>query len=305
MHLLRSVLLLTCVATGLLAATTSPPPAPEKPLADQARELFQAQRFPEAQAIIEKIAAADPKNAEAQYYLGVLALRRRDIDAAIRQLELATSLAPANSSYMLELGGAYGQAAMKAGLLSKWSLAKKAQAALEKAVALDPENLGAHQGLLNYYKMAPSFVGGSKEKAYEQAAEIRRRNLPWGTTAFVELYLGDKKFDEAFTVLDDGLKANPDDYYLTYLVGRTADVSGQRFDRGEQALRRCLELTPRGNLPSHAAVHWRLGNLALQRGNIDGARAAYEKSLALDPKFKDATAALAKLNQAHPVASSP
>lgn len=301
MHPLRLLLLLAASAASLFAAD---PASSKNPLHDEARALFEAHRFPEAQAVIEKIAAAEPDNAEAQYYLGVLALRRQDIDAAIAHLERATALAPKSSPYMLELGGAYGQAAMKAGLLAKWGLAKKAKAALEQAVALDPENLAAHQGLLNYYQMAPSFAGGSMPKAYEQAEEIRRRNPAWGATALVPLYLKDQKFDDAFTVLDVALKANPDDYYLTYQIGRVADISGQRLERGEQALHRCLELSPKGNQPPHAAVHWRLGNLALKRGDVAAARAAYEKSLALDPKFKEATAALAKLNQAHPVAAS-
>ena len=60
-------------------------------------------------------------------------------------------------------------------------------------------------------------------------------------------------------------------------------------------LRRCLALTPGPGEPPHAAVQWRLGNLAEKRGQPAAARAAYEASLAADPGFTQARESLAHL----------
>jgi tetratricopeptide (TPR) repeat protein len=277
--------LLVCTAALLHAAT---------PI-ETALALFKAKKYPTARAAFEQIATADPNNAEAHYHLGVLAQRRSDTDEAIRQLELATTLAPANSDYFADLGDAYGSAARHAGLFSQLGYAKKCFAALEKAVALDPGNLEARNGLITFHLEAPGIAGGSMEKAYAQAAEIRQRNPTLGATVLARLYVKDQKYDEAFALYEDVLKTTPDHYLALYSIGRTAAQTGQRLNRGEQALRRCLGLKPAANEPGPAAVNWRLGNIAEKRGNPPAARAAYETALKLDPNFKPAADSLAKL----------
>jgi tetratricopeptide (TPR) repeat protein len=282
---LRLLVLLACAATLGRAETPS----------EAALALFKAKRYPEARAAFEQIVAAAPNDASAHYYLGVLANRRSDTDEAIRQLEQATALAPTNSEYFADLGDAYGSAASHAGLLSQMGLAKKCQAALEKSVQLNPDNLAARNGLLNYYRQAPTFVGGGISKAYEQAGEIRKRDPLMGASVYAQLYLSEKKYDEAFAVLETYLKSTPDSYVILYSFGRTAAQTGQHLDRGEQTLRRCLELTPGKNEPGHTAVHWRLGNIAEKRGNPAAARTEYETALKLDPAFAQAKESLAKL----------
>jgi tetratricopeptide (TPR) repeat protein len=282
---LRLLVLFSCAVVLGHAATPS----------EAALALFTAKRYPESRAAFEKIAAADPNNAEAHFYLGMLAKRRSDNDEAVHQLELATVLDSANSEYFANLGDAYGTAARHAGLFSKTGLALKCKAALEQSVQLDPDNLEARNGLVTFYREAPGFAGGSMTKAYAQAEEIRRRDPQLGTAVLGQLYISDKKYDQAFGAFEDLLKSAPDNYLALYSVGRTAAQTGLRLDRGEQALRRCLELTPGKNDPGHAAAQWRLGNIAEKRGNPAAARAAYRAALRLDPAFPQAADSLAKL----------
>lgn len=257
--------------------------------------LYKQKHYPEARAAYEKIVADNPRDAEAHYYLGVLANKRSDPDEAIRQLEQATALAPTNSDYFADLGEAYSKAIDKAGLLAQMGLARKCQAALEKSVQLNPDNLAARNGLVSFYRQAPTFAGGGISKAYEQAEEIRKRNPLMGATVLGQLYISEKKYEQAFAVFEDMLKSAPDNYLALYSIGRTAAQTGTRLERGEQALRRCLELTPGKGEPSHAAVHWRLGNLAEKRGDNAGARSAYQAALQDDPAFTQAAESLAKL----------
>ena len=282
---LRLLALFVCSAALLSAATPS----------EDAIALFKSKQYPAAREAFDKIAAAAPDNAEAHYYLGILATRRADTDEAIKQLEHATSLAPTNSDYFMDLGDAYGTAAGKAGLFSQMGLAKKCQAALERSVALNPDNLPARNGLVTYYRQAPTFVGGGMSKAYEQAAEIKKRDPIMGAAVYGQLYIADKKYDEAFAVFEKVLTTAPDNYISLYSIGRTAAQTGTRLERGEECLRRCLELKPAKNEPGYAAVQWRLGNLAEKRGDRAAAKAAYEASLKIDPAFPQALDSLAKL----------
>lgn len=262
---------------------------------DDAVALYKSKQYPEARAAFQQIAITEPANAAVHYYLGVLAEKRGDTEEAVKQLETATTLAPKNFTYFLELGGAYGTAIDKAGMFSKLGIAKQCGAALERAVALAPDSIDARNGLISFYRSAPSFAGGSMSKAYEQAAEIKKLDPIVGAYAYGQLYLADKKYDDAFNVLETALKTAPDNYLALYSIGRTAAQTGLRLDRGEQALRRCLDLTPAKNEPGYAAVHWRLGVIAEKRHDPAAARAAYQASLQLDPEFKLAADSLAKL----------
>ena len=260
-----------------------------------ALNLYRAKDYPAAQTAYAAIAAAEPQNAEAQFYLGVLAEKRGENELAIRHLEQAVTLAPQRSDYVLELGGAYGTAAQKATLLNKMGWAKKCAAALEKAVQLDPENLTARNGLISFYREAPSFVGGGIHKAYVQAEEIRKRDPVMGAAVLGQLYLSEKKFAEAFVAYESALDTSPDNYSILYGIGRAAAQTGFNLVRGEQALRRCLELKPGHGDAGPAPIQWRLGNIAEQRGDRPAARAAYEAAVAADPGFTQAAESLAKL----------
>jgi len=281
----RLLILFACSAVLAVAGTPN----------EDAIALYKAKRFPESREAFDKIVAAQPDNAEAHYYLGIIAKRRNDTDEAVKQLELATALAPTNSDYFADLGGSYGDAANNAGLFSKTGWALKCKAALEKSVELNPDNLAARNGLVTYYRQAPTFVGGGMSKAYEQAAEIKQRDPIMGAAVYGQLYLAEKNYDQAFATFEEVLKASPDNYLALYSIGRTAAQTGLRLDRGEQTLRRCLDLPPGKSDPGHAAAQWRLGNIAEKRGNPAAARVAYQAALAIDPKFAQAIDSLAKL----------
>ena len=122
MHLPRVLpgLVLFAATCGFLTAEEKPdagPALPPTPL-NEAIGLFQARKLPDAQAAFAKIAAAEPNNAEAASYLGLLALMRNDPEQAVQWLEKATQLAHANSYYCRLLGDAYGLSAQKAGVFS-------------------------------------------------------------------------------------------------------------------------------------------------------------------------------------------
>jgi tetratricopeptide (TPR) repeat protein len=293
-------------------------------------QLYDARRFEEARKFFEPYAAKNPKDADAALYLGRTLFALRKTEPAAEWLEKAAALAPRRSDVYLWLGRAYGQAAVGASVFRQPGLAKKTRAAWEKAVALDPNNLDARDSLIQFYLLAPGFMGGGVDKAREQAAEIRKRDAIRGhlasvTIAFDQkdtaaaerelkvaiqeapadprarlslalLYQAQEKWAAAFDILEALLKADADNYDALYQVGRAAALSGQRLDRAEECLKRYLGRAPGPQSAPLANAHFRLGQVYEKKGSKSQARAEYQAALKLDPNLKEAKEALAKLS---------
>jgi tetratricopeptide (TPR) repeat protein len=317
-------------ALALLLVCTLAPPAPADPAAvDEGVRLFRQGRYDEARAALMPAATAKPPDSTAVFTLGRIALTRDDGKEAVRWFEQAVALDGQSSNAHLWLGRAYGTQAQSAGKLSQFGLAKKAKAEFERAVALDANNLEARDGMISFYLGAPGILGGSAEKAREQAAEVQKRDALRGAFAYARIAEDQKdlagaervyrsavaafpeslsaryalgllltraeRFDEAFAEFDSILAAHPDELNATYQIGRTGALSGRQLDRAEQALKTFLAAPPRENTPRPAGAHWRLGMVYEKQGKKDLAAEEYRKSLAIDPSFTEAKKSLAKL----------
>lgn len=292
MKLLHLGLLLLSLTPAALAAEGV---APASEALTAARAHFDARRDLEATAAFARLASDDPRAAEPAFYLGMLALRRNDPAAAVPLLEKAVELSPTTISYHLRLGDAYGLSAMKAGIFSKMSWAKKCRTQYEQAVAHGPENLEAQWSLMEYYKQAPGIAGGSFEKAHTCADAIGKFNPGAGRFAKATVFAAEKKYDEVFAPYAAALAAEPADYRALNQFARLAQMTGQRLDDGVAALQKCLAIPAVENEPSHAWLNVVLGQLHEKRGDKTAARAAYEAALVLDANLKAAKGALAKL----------
>jgi tetratricopeptide (TPR) repeat protein len=291
--------------------------------------LFEAGRYREAKTVLEPALKTNARDAAAAFYLGRIALEEKRTDRAAEYFETATKLDPKNSTYFLWLGRAYGREAQNANVLRQPGLAKRTRAAWERAIELDPENLDARSDLIQYYVQAPGILGGSMQKALDQAEEIRKRNALRGYLELGALYEREKKladaekaylgaakekserhvgeyrlgvfyqntgaFDKAFELFESMITANPSETGALFQIGKTGAMSGQRLERATEALDAYLQTTPGRNDPSLAAAHWRLGMIHEKRQDRQRAKSEYESALRLDPTFKPATESLRKL----------
>jgi tetratricopeptide (TPR) repeat protein len=292
--------------------------------------LFEAGKFKEAKTVFEPAFKANTRDAAAAFYLGRIAMEERKNDRAADYFETATKLDAKNSTYFLWLGRAYGREAQSANVLRQPGLAKKTRSAWERAIELDPDNLDARTDLIQYYVQAPGFLGGSTQKALDQAEEVRKRNALRGLLELGALYERDKRtadaekaylaaskeksdrhvgeyrlgvfyqntgaFDKAFELFESMIAANPNEFGALFQIGKTGAMSGQRLERAEEALHAYLQTTPGRNDPSLAAAHWRLGMVYEKRQDKPRAKSEYETALRLDPAFKQATESLKKLS---------
>jgi tetratricopeptide (TPR) repeat protein len=300
------------------------------PKTDEGVRLFDAGRRSEARAALEAAAREDPKDARAAVYLGRIFLAQEDLDNAVLWLEKAVALDAASSDNQLWLGRAYGSKALKANVFQQASLAGKLKKAFEKAVELDSNNIDARFGLIDFYLQAPSIMGGSVEKAREQAAEVGRRDGLRGHRAvgriaeyeknfdaalavyaraekefpgkrepffwMTNLYSKQKEYGKAFDVMEKLLIQQPAELLACFQIGNLASQSGERLDRGQECLELYLAREPKKTEPSLATTHLVLGRIYEKKGSRDLARREYEAALKIDPALKDAQAALKKLS---------
>ena len=294
-------------------------------------ELFEARDYDAARAWYEAELAATPDDAEPSYFLGRIAIAQERHDDALAQLEHAVELAPDSSDYYFWLAVAYANKVNATqDFMEKGALAPKMKSAIETAVDLDPDNLAAREFLAQYLFNAPPMVGGSAEKGMEQIEEIKSRDPKRGHLFAARVYLAKKNLTQAEAEIKEAVKIAPDDsdvhYQLgrfyqdtedyinafaafqkaldvdpdhmgaLYQIGRTAVFSGVELDFGIECLKRYLKNEPGPNEPTHAHAHWRLGMIYEKQGDTDGARAEYEKALALDPDNEQAKEALDALD---------
>lgn len=324
----------------LLPQTAAEPPVPAAEKSDIAAELapgvelFNARRMGEgrlekAKAFFESYLSSHPTSAPAAFYLGRVYLETGQGEAAANWLEKAIDLDRGNSELHLWLARAYGIAASAANPVARASYARDAKAALDKAVQLDPGNIRAHEDLVKFYLSAPEFLGGSAERAIQEAEAVKKIDSIAGRMLLATVHLQQKRaqaaeleyqaaiqeapndlrprmalgylyqslsrWSEAFDAFEGILKIQPESWDAMYQIGRTGAFSGQRLDRAEEVLRRYLAHPQQGDGPPISGAHYRLGMVYEKKGNTARAREHYQKALQLDPANEEVKKALARL----------
>ena len=258
------------------------------------------------------------------------ALDKDENEKAAELLEQAIKINPRNADYHLLLAQAYGDLAQNAGMFKQASLAKKAKGALDRAVQIDPKSFEARNGLISFYLQAPGILGGSVEKALEQAAEIRKFDALRGTRAYVRVYLQQKKPELARKEAVDLVRSMPNSapaHYLLgnvyfseknwsaalheyeyamkldssymppkYRIGALAAESNTLLARGEESLKAYLAYKPGEEEPQLVSAWYYLGKIYENTGRKAEAKQAYLNAQKLAPKSKQIAEALKRVS---------
>lgn len=294
-------------------------------------KLFNERKFPEAKQLFESILKSDEKNDTAAFYVGRISLMQDDYEAAIDWLKKAVEMNPDHSDYHLWLGHAYGIKAQRASIFKKPGAAKNVKKQYEKAVALDPENLQARFGLLQFHMMAPGIMGGDKDEGRAQAEEIQKRDALMGHQAMGLIYEMDEKLDLAEKEYQSMVAAKPDSLNLQYRLGfffkrtkqydKAKDVfekiiaqktdeatayfqlgqisaeSGQNLEAAETMMQKYFGNEQSENKRRLGYGHFVLGQIYQKGGKNDQARTEYEQALKLNPDLNQAEDALKELKK--------
>lgn len=295
---------------------------------EQAKALYEQGKLEQVKKLLSPVGEKEVDFAAARYYLGRVAFDEKKYDDALDYFEEAVEGNDKVADYHNWLGNTYGTIAQNANVFKQGMLAPKMKKAWENAIALDAKNLDARTSLIQYYLQAPGFMGGSVEKAKEVAAQIIRlkpaeghrqmgnvymheKNTAEAEKEFIEMarvdptyvsglanfYTGQKQYEKAFTLFEESLKKNPEDYLSIYQIGKTSALSGQKLDRGEECLKKYLTYTPKQNEPSHAGANMRLAQIKEKKGSKAEAKKLYETALKMDSNLKEAKEGLERVSK--------
>jgi Tfp pilus assembly protein PilF len=258
------------------------------------------------------------------------ALNRGENDRAISLLEKAVAAAPKSAEAHFYLARAYGAKAQNGGMLAATRFGPKVRDFCERAVALDPRYTDARFCLIDFYSMAPGVMGGSQQKALDQAKAVKTIDPILGHRAYgiiytrqekndlarkeyveaIRLHPGsakahtffgqflvnvEKNYGAAFTEYETALKLDATYMPTLYHLGRAAALSGSNLPRGEDTLRKYLSHTPAENEPSLASAHYQLGLICEKTGRKEAAKQSFQTAVRLSPSLKPASEALKRM----------
>ena len=279
-------------------------------------DAFKKDDLPGAMAAMEKAVSADSKNAEAQAWYGYLLLRQNNAAEAMPHLETAVSLKP-TADACTNLGNA---------LLTKPDRTPedtlRAREMFRKAAALAPKsaeaqfNIGIASGRIGDYPAAAA--------AYRQAVALNFKDArAW--TNLGDAYLKMQKDSEAASALEKAVALSPQDGALQANLGaiqyRRGNVTGaiQHLEASRALdpqnygaltlLARSYAQTGKNREAANAygaaadlqasgapsaprvadpSTRYNQGVVLARAGRLSEALAAYDKALALNPRYVDA-----------------
>ena len=303
--------------------------------ANEYAALIKAKKYPEAERAASAKLAKEPANAEAiigkvDAIMGAGAESR--IGETVKLSQQCVAASPANAGCHLVLGKSLGWKAMHGGAMSALGYAGDMREAFKKAVELEPKNLDARFSLLQFYMMAPGFLGGGTGKAETLAGQTAALNAEAGKVmsgmldvaagraakaealamalrpgADDELnerqeallnniagkYVTEKKYQDADRVLREASKRFPNSETTQYVLVRLQQEQGKHRE-AVAGLEQLLAKQPQ------ARLHYRLGQSLQALGEKAKAASAFEKALAMKTglsgkQLSDAEAQLAGL----------
>jgi tetratricopeptide (TPR) repeat protein len=267
--------LLVCTALLLSGSFT-----PGDESTAEALRLLAAKDYDGARKTLETVISRDGSDAEARYQLSrLLASHYRDYDAAEEMLEKAVEHADGNAEYHFFLGSVYGTQAQLAGILSKFSYARKTRDQFERAVNLQPDSVRYRSALMTYYLMAPGIVGGDLDKAKEQAQEILHRDAFEGHLALARISDSEKELENAEKEYRLAIAARPVSGRSHHLLGYLY-LRMKRNDDGVAQFKEFVRLSPKD--PN---AYDSLADGYAAKGDTDEALKNFLTALSLDPHY--------------------
>ena len=198
----------------------------------QVFDAFIAGHYEKAEAHLQTLLKTSSDKDQIHFLLGRLAFWDGRTDDAFDHFEKSAKFSPQNADYYWWLAQMYGQKAIKASIFRKPGHARNTKKSLEKAIALDPDHIGARLRLMGYHLYAPGILGGKKEEAQNQADQIKMRDPIRGHLAQATIYRRKDELDKAERELRTALKKDPsNDLPVLELSGHL-----RRTERREEAI---------------------------------------------------------------------
>jgi tetratricopeptide (TPR) repeat protein len=290
------------------------------------QRLITDQKYDEARAEVDAQLKKNPSDDAALHCMGMIYVAMDKSSDAIDWFEKAIKANGKSSTHHLWLGNALGEQASHTNKLKLPFLARRVKGEFDKAVELDPTSWEARHGLIQFYSQAPGVMGGSMDKAKEQAREIAKIDAIRGHLEMAALlerdkdvagaerefnavvsaapdsalgynslgnfYRRQKRYTDAVAVYEKLLHVKPEAVNAHLLIGWNLKLAGDN-DRAERELKQWLSAPPKDAPPQNlSAAHQWIGDIYAAQSKKDAARAEYQLALQINPKNADAKKAL-------------
>jgi serine/threonine-protein kinase len=202
-------------------------------------------------------------------------ISRADLDSAINHFERATELDPNFALAHSALGGCYVNRILKG--LGEANDYEKAQAAFNKALALDPKLLEARMHMIFIY-----MTHGQKQKAREEV-ELLREEYPNDVGVhFTRGYLArlDADYERALRSFDRMVRLNPNERVVTSFHRARIFMYQGRYEDALHELDQGAEMEP-----DHPLILTFRARVLYYRGEVDAASRILEQVLERHPKM--------------------
>jgi len=162
-----------------------------------------------------------------------------------------------------------------------------------KAISIDRKKFIAYKALWLFYMSEND--GTKADEVFKKAAAVvdNKSDIYFQAGLY---YVEKNDFAKARGMFEEALKKDSLNYSVYYQFGKVDLLTGTDLYQGLAYFAKFLKTPEVKNTPGHEYAYWRIGMIYEKLGKADSARAAYRKSLELNPNLEDAKKALEKLN---------
>ncbi len=248
----------------------------------KAKQLFDENKFEEAQSILKEIVDEDDQNHEAYFFLGRTFMGLGDAEEATENFEEAIDLQDENADYHFWLGRAIAMDAQNSNVISQAMMASDILEEFERTVELDPKHIPGLMGVIGFYTNAPGIMGGDIDKAEKHAKELVKLDEMKGRTSLAQIYLKQEKMDS----VEIQIKVLEENFRNDRSLGSLYNSLGYYY-LGEDKIVKAIDAFEKQVMinPESANSHDSLGDGYKAAGRKDDAIAQYKKALEINPDF--------------------
>ena len=236
--------------------------------------LVEQGKLKEAKKSCSKLCKKTPKDPEAWFLLGTVNGAIGDFPAAEYCCRKALKFAPQNHMLLFNLGIA----------LLRQGKADEAIKQLKKAIKIQPQFADAYMEIANAFNFKGDITNSIIN--YEKTIQLN----PGATVAYHHLaviYQNSGQLSEAIRYYEHAI-AIQDDFVDSYCGLATALIGQYKYDRTIRLLETNIQ-----RLPETAYLYYCLAVAYQEQGEVEKAKAYYDKTLEIDSRYIDAQTGLA------------
>ncbi len=308
---------------GLLGLTMA---SPADGTLDEAVSNYEKGEYQKSIELLHTVRDTEDVSPDIYLWLAKSYLKVREWDKAVQSMEKAVELSPSDAMYHLWLGRAYGERADN----RIWGLgdAKRLLREFIKAREISPDSIDIRFDLLEFYAQAPGIVGGSENKAWDEAKAITKLNPVIGYTARATIYERKEKWDlaedeykkavkeypenanahkdlaqflfsrenykDALEAIQKSLELNSQSKQSRFLESACRIQLGVDLDKAGETLKELTKNPLRDDDPAREDLYYWQGVLYHKDGNREESKKALEKALQINPEHQMAKKYLKK-----------